>query len=249
MSADPPTGVIAQPSVPAWPFFMAGQEDQPVRVVLAEDDAHMRRVIANELLGDKRINLLAQASSLRDGKRVVNQHEFDVLLLDLNLGDGDGFDLLEHVKRQRPLSEVIVVTTIDDEERALRAFEMGATGYFVKHSWFGSYTQAVLQVVNGGASITPNLARRLLRRIDGAQEPRIRTVRFGRTHIRPEQLTGREREVLQGVAAGYTSAEVAARLGISGQTVNAHIKNIYRKLKVRSRGEAISCATSLGLLY
>ena len=77
-----------------WPAFLIGQEDKPVRVLLIDDDAHIRQVIAQELMSDSRTLLVAQASSVREGRRAIRQHEFDVLLVDLNLGDGEAFEVL-----------------------------------------------------------------------------------------------------------------------------------------------------------
>jgi len=224
-----------------WPDYMVGQADQPVKVMLVDDDRHICHVIAQELLADSRIHLVAQAHGWKESHRRCTQHGFDVLLVDLNLGDGSGFDLIEQVKNQRPMVEVVVISAIEDEHHALRAFELGATGYLVKNSWFGSFSQAVLQVVNGGASITPNLARRLLHRLDNKSVPTF-------IRARKDRLSEREREVLNMVAAGYTSPEIGTRLEISMQTVNAHVRNIYRKLRVHTRAQAVCCATERGLL-
>lgn len=224
-----------------WPDFMVGQTTQPVRVLLVDDDSHISHVIAQELLSDDRILLVAQAFSLKDGRRKVALHEFDVLLVDLNLGDGSGFDLIEQVKTMRPSTEIVVISALEDEVHAMRAFEMGVNGYLVKNSWFGNFPLAVLQVVNGGASITPNLARRLLHRLEA--KPTERIVRGSR-----ERLSDREREILRMVALGYTSSEIALRLVISSKTVNAHIRNIYQKLRVKNRAQAVSCAVDTGLL-
>ena len=227
-----------------WPDFLNGQPDQPVRVLLIDDDPHMSRVIAHELLADLRINLLGQASSVKEGRRLISQNEFDVMLVDLNLGDGTGFDLIEYMKTVRPMAEAVVISAMEDEQHALHAFELGATGYLVKNSWFGNFPQAVLQVVNGGASITPNLARRLLHKFDHPQAHNNPIAHEGRSK---DKLSEREKEVLKLVASGYTSTEIGSRLAISGQTVNTHIKNIYRKLNVRTRAEAVSFATNRGL--
>ena len=227
-----------------WPDFLNGQSARPVRVLLVEDDAHMRRVIAQDLLADDRVNLVAQGASAREGRRLAALHDFEVLVVDLNLGDGTGFDLLQHVKTLRPFAEVIVITASDDEQHALQAFALGASGYMVKNSWFGSFPQAVLQVVNGGASITPALARRLLRQFENqpAARARAKVVQDGET------LSDRERAVLRLVASGHTSPEVGTRLAISAQTVNTHVKNIYRKLQVHTRAQAVSMASHLGWL-
>ncbi|MEO5659243.1 MAG: response regulator transcription factor [Polaromonas sp.] len=226
-----------------WPDFLTGQAEQPVRVLLIDDDPHMSRVIAHELLGDLRINLLGQGSSVKEGRRLISQNEFDVMLVDLNLGDGTGFDLIEHMKTVRPMAEAVVISAMEDEQHALHAFELGATGYLVKNSWFGNFPQAVLQVVNGGASITPNLARRLLNKFE---HPKANGHTLQENKGK-DKLSEREKEVLKLVASGYTSTEIGSRLIISGQTVNTHIKNIYRKLNVRTRAQAVSFATNRGL--
>jgi DNA-binding NarL/FixJ family response regulator len=230
-------------SIPStWPSFLVGQPDKPVRVLLVDDDAHMRRVIAHELLADLRIDLLGQGASLKEGRRLLRQHDFDVLLVDLNLGDGTGFELIEQMNTVRPMAEVVVISALEDAQHAVRAFELGATGYLVKNSWFGSFPQAVLQVVNGGASLSPNLARRLLLKLELAQAPAL-------PHKQAKKPpSAREKQVLKLVAEGLSSAEIGERLGISGLTVSAHIKSMYRKLNVHTRAQAVSLAIKRQLL-
>ena len=228
-----------------WPGFLTGQTDKPVRVILIDDDANMSRVIANELLADLRIDLVGQGSSVREGRRLISQYAFDVMLVDLNLGDGTGFSLIEHLKTVRPLAEAVVISAMQDEQHALHAFELGATGYLVKNSWFGNFPQAVLQVVNGGASITPGMARRLLKKFDAAATAAESEIKQSKAM---ETLSAREKEVLKLVGEGHTSNAIGGHLRISGQTVNTHIKNMYRKLNVRTRAQAVSFATSKGFL-
>jgi len=148
------------------------------------------------------------------------------------------------MKSVRPGAEAVVISGMEDEQHALHAFELGATGYLLKNSWFGNFPQAVLQVVNGGASITPNLARRLLLKLDHTHGDAQAITVSGK----PDKLSDREKEVLKMVASGYTSAEIGIRLTISCQTVNSHVKNIYRKLQVRTRAQAVSFAGARGLL-
>lgn len=231
-----------------WPHFLIGQPDRPVRVLLVDDDAHMRKVIALELLADLRCDLVGQASSVKEARKLIAHQPFEVMLVDLNLGDGNGFELIEHLKTTHPMAEAVVISCMEDEQYALKAFELGATGYLVKNSWFGNFSQAVLQVVNGGASITPNLARRLLQKLDQSHASYERCSAGSANSALKDKLSDREREVLKMVAAGYTSAEIGTRLMISYQTVNTHIKNIYRKLQVRSRAQAVSSAAHMGLL-
>lgn len=226
----------------AWPGHLVGQVERPVRVLLVDDDAHLRRVVAGELLADRRIELVGQAQSLREARAMAARQPFDVLLVDLNLGDGSGFSLIEQVRHKNPMVEVVVISALADDQHALHAFELGAMGYLLKHDCFGNFAQAVLQVVNGGAAITPALARRLIQRLDARPPAGVapRTV--------AEALSDREREVLKMVSAGYTNPEIGDRLGISALTVNAHIRNINRKLQVRSRAQAVGRAMERGLL-
>ena len=229
------------PSV--WPDFLAGQKESPVRVLLVDDDPHIRLVIAQELMADARTLLVGQAGSVREGRKAIRQHEFDVMLVDLNLGDGDAFDLLSFLKSARPSAQAVVISVMENEDQVMRAFELGATGYVSKNSWFRNYSQAVLQVANGGASITPHLARRLLQRFDRANSNETKR----RQPDEAERLSVREKEILRMVASGYTSSEVGARLLISGMTVNTHLRNIYRKLQVRTRAQAVRFASLRGL--
>lgn len=229
---------------PLWPEHMAGQPGKPAQVLLVDDDPHMRMLISQELLLDPRILLMGEAGSVREGRRMIEQHDFDVLMVDLNLGDGWGFELIAHMRHIRPAAEAVVISALEDEQHALHAFELGATGYLVKNSWFGNFPQAVLQVVNGGASITPSMARRLLRKLEHARD----VPSYDRLNEASEHLSEREKEILKIVAVGYTSAEIGERLNISCMTVNTHIKNIYRKLHVRTRAQAVNFAAQHGLL-
>ena len=239
LTVRPQSVELGSPSM--WPTHMVGQPDKPVRVLLIDDDVHLRMVIAQEIMNDRRTMVVGQAGNLKDARKAIRQNDFDVMLIDLNLGDGDGLEMIDVMKSHHPHAEAIVVSVMETEEQVLRAFELGATGYLLKNSWFGNYPQAVLQVVNGGASITPSLARRLLQRYD--KQPAAETKASPST---PDRLSSRESEVLRMVAAGHTSAEIGVQLQISAMTVNTHIKNIYRKLQVRTRAQAVRFASLRG---
>ncbi|MEG0102069.1 MAG: response regulator, partial [Citrobacter sp.] len=112
------TGDSAHPAnTHMWPMHMVGQQSQPVRVFVVDDDSHIRRVIAQELMGDSRTLLVGQASSLREARKNIPLQDFDVLIVDLNLGDGEGLELLDLVNQTRPhvLSIVVSVTERDDK--------------------------------------------------------------------------------------------------------------------------------------
>lgn len=265
-STEKPSGVMAErrsgypagvctPAPMPWPDFLTGQETAPVRVLLIDDDEFVRRVIAQELLSDMRIQLEGQADSIREGRKLLATHEFDVLMVDLRLSDGMGFELIDEARRHHSNGEIIVISALEDDSHVLRAFELGATGYLLKNAWLQSFAEAVLQVVNGGAAITPRLARRLLQRLNhnanpnrSVQNPPVSSSAPLAAPSRDATLTPREREILRFVACGHVSAEIGARLGITGQTVNVHIKSIYKKLHVHSRAQAVNFAVHSGLI-
>ena len=229
-----------------WPESMRGQPDAPLRVHVVDTDPHARRVIARELMEDARTVVAGQAGSLREGCRLVRDTAFDVLLMDGGLQDGWGLDLIACAKTANAAAEVIVLSRAVSEEEAFKAFDSGAAGYLSKNCWFMSYVEAVLQVANGGAAITPALSRRLLLRLHRKGDLPVAAAWTGET-VRIK-LTLREREVLRMIARGLTSSEISLRLQISYTTVNTHLKNLYEKLQVHTRAQAVSCAISRGLL-
>lgn len=232
-------------AIDAWPDFMVGQRDNPVRVLVVNHDPLIRRTMMQELAADLRTIAVGEADTLRKARRLVRDCEFDVLLADLNLPDGSGFDLIAYTKAVRSMAEIVVVSVLNQDQDAIHAFELGAAGFLVKNSCLGNFSQAVLDVANGGAAITPTLARRLLLRVDRSH------VQAGAPDSEPRntvRLSEREKEILRLIASGLTSAEIGRRLAIAAMTVNAHVRNIYRKLHVRSRAQAVSRATSWGFL-
>lgn len=234
----------APPSV--WPHFLLGQVDRPVRVLLVDGDPHLLRVMSQELMADPRTMVVSQSSSVRDARRAIKQHEFDAMLVDLNLDAGEGWALLDYMKTVRPGAEAIAVSDAENVEQVLRAFALGATGFLLRSSWFVSYLQAVLQVVNGGSPIEPTLARRLLQRFH--IRPDAAGTALHATAPPLEPLTARETEVLRLVASGCTTAEIAQQLDTSNIAVNTHVRSIYRKFQLRTRAQAVRFASLRGLL-
>lgn len=231
--------------VPAnsWPGFLSGQPEKPVRVLVIDEDAGARRAISHELAMDARVRIVGEAGSLREGKRLLAQHEFDVLIVDVRLDGGKGFEQIESAKSHCGSAEVIVHSALEDEVHVRRAFTAGAWGYLVKNSWFQDFAQAVLQVVNGGAAVSPSVIRRLLMRLGNAPLA-LRGAEGGPRGV----LSAREREVLRLVAEGHVTGDIARHLSISGRTVCAHMKNICLKLQVRTRAHAVIAAANQGLL-
>lgn len=231
-----------------WAPFLVGQPENPVRVLLVADDPHLYETMARELAQDMRIRVVAVAGSAHEGKRCIATVDFDVMLTDLKLHDGSGYELLESMKRIRPAAEAVVVSVMEDDESALHAFALGASGYLIRSSWFGNFVDAILQVVNGGAAVTPTMTRRLLKRLNGGTGAGAASAAQAPAPAPGERLSPREREVLRLVSIGYTSCEIGKRLFISNETVNAHLKHAFRKLGARTRAQAVTSATAKGLL-
>ncbi len=223
-----------------------------MRVLLVDGDEFARRVIAQELLSDMRIRLEGQAATAVVARRLIDSLDFDVLMIDLHLPIGAGLGLIRDARRRHRHCEIIVVSTVEDDAHVLHALKIGATGYLLKRGGMQSFSQAALQVVNGGAAITPSLTRRLLPRMlrpaDHAVPADPVPDALPGAMSGNALLTAREREVLRCVARGHVSREISEQLGITPQTVDAHVKNICKKLRVRSRAQAVSSATRAGQL-
>ena len=245
---------VSNPDV-LWPDFLIGQSSQPLRVILVDGDARMCSVVKQELNLDSRITLVGTAGNVREGKQLISKNSFDVMLVDAHLGDGLGLELIAYMKTHRPIAEAVVISVIDDEHQAVKAFQQGAAGYLVKNSWFGNFSQAVLQVANGGAFISPNVARRLLQKLADVHHTELKrsfspfnSYTRGASEPGGKLLSAREAEILTLIANGFSSQEVAGKINISEQTVTTHMKNIYRKLNVHTRSQAVASAKNQGLL-
>lgn len=232
-----------------WPDFLVCQASQPLRVVLIEEETHLRGVVGNDIGLDPRTTLVATASNIREGKHLLETFVFDVLLLDLNMHSGMSFELLKFSKMMRPNAEVIVISKTDDLQNATKAFNLGASGHILKDSWFGDFAQAVLQVANGGSFVSPNLARKLIKNLFNSPDSEGKNTANQVLSLPGNSiLSYREREILELVSEGFTSSAIALKINISSQTVTTHVKNIYRKLQVHTRAQAVSSAKNQGLL-
>ncbi len=184
--------------------------------------------------------LLAAVGTCELARRWLMQAQPDVLLCDLGLPDGDGADVVRAARRLYPELDAMVVTVFGDEAHVMRSLEAGAAGYLLKDSLPEDFIATIKLLREGGSPINPIIARRLLQRFSSApqqQEPEPSL-----------KLSEREREVLQLVAKGYRTPEIGGILNISHHTVYSHIKNIYGKLEVTSRGEAVYEASRLKLI-
>lgn len=206
-----------------------------VSVLLVEDDAHTREGLADAVTRDPGLRLLAAAANFAEARELLGQHRPDVLLIDLGLPDGDGTELIRQVCGPGSPTQAMVITVFGDERHVIRALEAGASGYLLKDADLDQIAAAIRQLAEGQCPISPAIARHLLKRFQPEPEPAV-------------NLTGREQEVLGLVAKGYSYAEIAEGLKLSVHTARAHIRSIYGKLSVRTRGEAVYEALQIGLV-
>lgn len=211
-------------------------------VLLVEDQEHTRERIARVIEGHPQLHLLAAAATCAEARTWLARQTPRVLLTDLGLPDGDGIDLIRTVQSASTPVDCMVITVFGDEKHVIGAIEAGASGYLLKDGSADYIGQSVMQMLNGGSPISASIARYLLKRFQALPPPVADPV----TPI--PKLTEREQEVLKLIAKGFAYSEIADILHLSVHTVTSHIKQIYRKLAVRSRGEAVYEAMQLGLL-
>lgn len=216
------------------------------RVALLEDDRDTREFFESCVLAHPLLELVGAFATLEQSLRWFEGETADVLLTDLSLPDGHGLALIREVARSHPACEILVVSVFGDEDSVLACVEAGAVGYVHKDSRPADVAQVILDVKQGASPISPMIARKLLERLRRrAPEPAAPE----RPAVAAEiALTPRESDVLELVARGYAYAEIARLRGVSMHTVQTHIKNLYAKLAVHSRSEAVFEASRMGLL-
>lgn len=209
-----------------------------LRVGLVEDDPILRGGVRRTIEQRPGWTLALEADSRA---AAASPPALDVLLLDIGLPDGSGLDLIPPFHAAG--CKVIVFTVMGDEATVLRAIELGAAGYLLKHAEAEEMLAAIEEVMAGGAPLTPSVAAHVLARLRHSEKTARPAAEAGLA-----TLTAREQEVLLALARGYTYAETADLLQISAHTVGDHVKRIYSKLAVRSRAEAVFEVVQAGWL-
>jgi RNA polymerase sigma factor (sigma-70 family) len=213
----------------------------PNSVLVVEDDTNTRAYLVDALSEDVEGYTIGTAASLAQGMQALASHSPDVMLVDLGLPDGTGLDLIRAAGELSEEVLTLVISVFGDETSVISAIEAGAQGYLLKSEAPRDLRETVRQLLAGGAPISPGIASHLLRRFQNRQaESEEANTASG--------LTPREQDVLELLVKGLTYREAADQLGVSRNTVTSHVKSIYRKLHVRSRGEAVFEAVSKGLV-
>jgi DNA-binding NarL/FixJ family response regulator len=222
---------------------MAAMPDSPWSVALLEDDPPTRQFLEAGISQHPGLRLAASFALLNDARAWLQTHAVDVLLTDLGLPDGHALTLIRELAVQQPRCLVIVVSVFGDEDNVIACVEAGAVGYIHKDSAPQDIGSTIIDVTQGASPISPMVARKLLARLrqpEAAVPPAMA--------LAPTLLSPREQEVLDLISRGYSYVEIA-RLGqVSLHTVQSHIRNLYGKLAVHSRGEAVFEASRMGLL-
>jgi DNA-binding NarL/FixJ family response regulator len=211
-------------------------------VMVVEDDPAFLTRFCGIVACDPEFELFAAVADLASARQALSKAAPDVLLTDLGLPDGSGIDLIRETARRYPATDIMVITVFNDEDHVLASIEAGATGYILKDSMREEFVWLIRQLRDGGSPISPVIARQLLKRFKPtASVPQAR-------QVEEADLSARESEVLSYIAKGFSFSEIARLLGVSPHTVTTHVKKIYQKLAVHSRGEAVYEAGKMGLV-
>jgi len=216
----------------------------PSPVLIVEDEALMRvrleRVLAQ--VGYAR-EALTFAETLAEARTALRDQAFAMALVDLGLPDGNGVDLIREVRDTDAALPMLVISTWSTERIIVGALQAGATGYLLKDRDDQEIAVSIRHALRGGAPIDPFVAKRILEMIAPASGPTAAAPAAPKL-----ALTPRETEILQLVGKGLTNLEISQCVSLSRWTVGCHVKNIYRKLAVSSRTEAVFEARAEGLL-
>lgn len=207
--------------------------DQPIRLLVVDDHTLFRQGIVRLLADDPDFLVVGEAASGREGLRLAERERPDVVLLDVHMPESDGVRTAQRLKESGGF-KVLMLTVSDKDRDLLGALAAGADGYLLKNLEPQQLRQAIRQVASGGGALSPEVTGRVMA-----------AARTARSTL---DLSPREQEVLGELAQGATTAEIAATLHISPNTVKTYVQRILRKLEASNRTEAVARALSLGLL-
>lgn len=211
----------------------------PITIVIADDHMLLRQGIKNVLELEADIKVVGEAADGEEALRVTQECKPDVLLLDINMPRLNGLEVTKQLRMSPAKTKVIVLTINDDETYVMEIIKAGAAGYLLKDIEPGMLVQAIRSVCKGDTFIYPTLANRLFGEMKRQREEELHTLATLRDKRREERLTYREIDVLQLVCKGMSNQEVASQLFLSEKTVKNHLTNIFRKLNVSDRTQAV----------
>ncbi len=221
-----------------------GVEREKTRILLVEDHASFRQALAFMFEREPEFAVVGQAGTLAEARRFLNGSagKTDVAVCDLALPDGDGFDLIEELAANGGEVITLVLSASLEPARFARAVEAGASGVLHKAAAIGDIVEAVKRLRAGEALLSPDEVIEMLRMVSRQRQEQVEVQRA------IDRLTRREREVLQALAEGLDSKDIAEKLHITVETERTHMVNILNKLGVHSRLQALVFAARNGLV-
>jgi len=216
-------------------------QEPRIRVLVADDHAVVREGIRNVLAAAHGFDIVGEAASGTEAVTLAAECEPDVVMLDVSMPGGTGLEIIGDVHRAAPRARVLILSVHDEAEYVLQAVRAGANGYLRKDSSPNELREAVRAVDRGESAFSPAMAVRLSDALRGESDRMARATRLA-------LLTGRERDVLEGIANGETNKEIAGRYGISPRTVETHRESLMRKLDIHSVAGLTRLAVEEGLV-
>ena len=216
----------------------------PIRIILADDHEMLRQGLRLLLGLQQDMQVVGEARTGSEAVELVEQLVPDIVIMDISLPEMDGLEACAVIRQRQPSVHILVLTMHESEEYFLKALRMGAGGYLVKKAAPHELHAAVRAVAHGEVYLYPGLANALVRTYVTPSQSSSAT----NTTDERRSLTPREIEVLTMVAQGMTSQQIAAQLGISVKTVQAHRANLMEKLELRDVTQRVRFAIRTGLL-
>ena len=219
---------------------------EPIRTgIILEDNPDAQQYLYEVLANSFSKIDISVASCLEEANLLLEKIKPDIALVDLNLPDGSGVELLERLSRERSGCISVVTTIYDDDNHLFSALRAGAQGYLLKEQRKDVLIASLQGILQDKPALTPKIALKILSHFSRVEENRSEKSTLAMDSA--EFLSKREKQVLKMIANGYSVKHASSELNISHHTVASHIKNIYSKLNISSRAEATQKAVQLGL--
>ena len=228
-----------------------------MRTVLVLEDFADTRIWLCEVLREAFTNIqITEAATVQQAKTLLEKQSFDLALIDLNLPDGSGIDVIKEISTKTPTTYCVVATIFDDDQHLFSALQAGAQGYLLKEQPKEQFIKNLSGLLHGEPPLSPPIARKILRHFQSSggtnaieeMPTRVQAPNKYSSAVNLSALSAREEEILTLVAKGFKRNEIGPMLGISPHTVATHLKTIYSKLNVTSRAEATMEALRMGLV-